>query len=287
MLGRSHLSWVLPVLLEIFKGFYHIWVWRPSWSCDLDHLYKLLFPLPKEAPHKIKLWLAKWFQRRHLNLWLDDDGPWVLHILYWGSNFNFCMQKLLLIWYRNFYDKYVAQLSLYKHIALVCVYYKLFLQRYNSYQHPLKLQLWLVATFSNIVICLFVLLLYVPVNNYGHGGTVSSPNHTFSWAGLNKRLTSNSCTYFRLKLTTTLLEWISGREENDRRNYFMINLHESMGPGRDRTRDPWICSQTRICSQDTLPTVLRGPVILSFVTSQCWIALQKCTHNRIRVFLKF
>ena len=29
----------------------------------------------------------------------------------------------------------------------------------------------------------------------------------------------------------------------------MINLHESMGPGRDRTRDPWICSQIRICSQ--------------------------------------
>ena len=36
------------------------------------------------------------------------------------------------------------------------------------------------------------------VNSYGHGGTISSPNHTFSWAGLNKRLTSNSCTYFRL-----------------------------------------------------------------------------------------
>ena len=33
------------------------------------------------------------------------------------------------------------------------------------------------------------------------------------------------------------------------RNYFMINLQESMGPGRDRTLDPWICSQTRICSQ--------------------------------------
>ena len=36
------------------------------------------------------------------------------------------------------------------------------------------------------------------VNSYGHGGTVSSPNHTFSWAGLNKQLTSNSCTYFSL-----------------------------------------------------------------------------------------
>ena len=31
--------------------------------------------------------------------------------------------------------------------------------------------------------------------------------------------------------------------------YFIINHHESMGPGRDQTRDPWICSQTRICRQ--------------------------------------
>ena len=45
---------------------------------------------------------------------------------------------------------------------------------------------------------LFVLLLYVLVNCYGHGGTVSSPNHTFYWASLNKRLNSNLCTYFHL-----------------------------------------------------------------------------------------
>ena len=36
------------------------------------------------------------------------------------------------------------------------------------------------------------------VNNYGHGETVSSPNHTFSWASLNKQLVSTSCSYFRL-----------------------------------------------------------------------------------------
>ena len=36
-------------------SFYHIWAWRPSWSCDLDHLYKLSFPLPKDAPHEV--WL--------------------------------------------------------------------------------------------------------------------------------------------------------------------------------------------------------------------------------------
>ena len=28
---------------EDFKGFYHIWVWRPSWLYELDHLYKLSF----------------------------------------------------------------------------------------------------------------------------------------------------------------------------------------------------------------------------------------------------
>ena len=36
------------------------------------------------------------------------------------------------------------------------------------------------------------------VNSYGHGGTVSSPNHTFPWAGLHKQLTSTLCTYFHL-----------------------------------------------------------------------------------------
>ena len=31
------------------EDFYHIWAWQPFWSCDLDHLYKLWFPLLKEA----------------------------------------------------------------------------------------------------------------------------------------------------------------------------------------------------------------------------------------------
>ena len=32
---------------EDFEGFYHIWAWRPSWSCDPDAANKLSFPLPK------------------------------------------------------------------------------------------------------------------------------------------------------------------------------------------------------------------------------------------------
>ena len=45
-------------------GFYHIWAWWPSWSCDQDPANKLLFPLPMDAPHKTWLSSAKRFQRR-------------------------------------------------------------------------------------------------------------------------------------------------------------------------------------------------------------------------------
>ena len=38
---------------RFLSGFYHIWAWRPSWSCDLDFAIKLEMPLPREAPHKI------------------------------------------------------------------------------------------------------------------------------------------------------------------------------------------------------------------------------------------
>ena len=49
---------------------------------------------------------------------------------------------------------------------------------------------------SILFVCLFCCFTS-QVNSYGLCGAVSSPNHTFSWAGLNKRITSNSCTYFR------------------------------------------------------------------------------------------
>ena len=38
--------------IKILKGFYHIWMLRPSWSCDQDAMNKLSFPLPIEATHK-------------------------------------------------------------------------------------------------------------------------------------------------------------------------------------------------------------------------------------------
>ena len=60
---------------EDFKRvFYHIWAWWPSWSCDQDHLNKLLFSCPKESPYEIWVQLAQWFQRKRCLKMLTDDG---------------------------------------------------------------------------------------------------------------------------------------------------------------------------------------------------------------------
>ena len=60
-------------------------------------------------------------------------------------------------------------------------------------------------------------------------------NHTFSLASLAKPLPSNWQQPFLNQQ----------KEENDHRNYFMIKLHKSMGPGGDQTHVPWICSCRR------------------------------------------
>ena len=49
---------------RIFKGFYHIWAWWPSWSMNRDHFSNLSLPQAKEAPHKIWTTLTQRFQRR-------------------------------------------------------------------------------------------------------------------------------------------------------------------------------------------------------------------------------
>ena len=79
---------------EDFEGFYHLWVWRPSWSCDPDTANKLSFPLPKEAPYKIWLWLAKWFLRKRCLSIVDgrtdgrttDAGPLAYYKLTYESS---------------------------------------------------------------------------------------------------------------------------------------------------------------------------------------------------------
>ena len=56
---------LLVLKKKIFQDFGYLKPLGPSWSCDLDHLYKLSFPLPKDAPHQVWLCLAKQFLRRN------------------------------------------------------------------------------------------------------------------------------------------------------------------------------------------------------------------------------
>ena len=53
---------------KIFKGFYHIWPWWPSWSMDRNHFSNLSFPCPREAPSEIWATLAQRLQRRSFEI---------------------------------------------------------------------------------------------------------------------------------------------------------------------------------------------------------------------------
>ena len=44
---RGNHSTVLEKM--ILKGFYHIWAWRPSWSCDQHHVKKKIISMYPKA----------------------------------------------------------------------------------------------------------------------------------------------------------------------------------------------------------------------------------------------
>ena len=63
------------------------------------------------------------------------------------------------------------------------------------------------CVFSFCLFCCFT----SQVNSYGHGGTVSSPKHTFSWTSLNEQLTStwaldgDYVNYFGVIISTNIM----------------------------------------------------------------------------------
>ena len=42
-----------------FEGFYHIWAWTPSWSCNPEHLKVFSSQHPMEATYEIWLQTAQ------------------------------------------------------------------------------------------------------------------------------------------------------------------------------------------------------------------------------------
>ena len=85
----------------------HFWARRPS--CDLDHLYKLSFPLPKVASHGFD-WSSSF---RGEDVWkcertTDRNGPWVYYKLtLWAWRLKWARNPLLVDkkcgWYSNLY----------------------------------------------------------------------------------------------------------------------------------------------------------------------------------------
>ena len=62
-------------------------------------------------------------------------------------------------------------------------------------------------------------MLYVPVNSYGHVGTVRSSKHTFFLGKLNQAVKQYFVHILKL-VTDNNPSWISRREENGHRNDF-------------------------------------------------------------------
>ena len=49
---------------DFLKGFYNIWAWQPSWSCDQHHVYKFSFPCTLKLTYKVWLKMAQWSLRK-------------------------------------------------------------------------------------------------------------------------------------------------------------------------------------------------------------------------------
>ena len=114
-----------------------------------------------------------------------------------------------------------------------------------------------------------------PSQHYGNVRTVSSPNHTF-FLGKLDYVVNHYFVHILSLVTDNNPSWISRREENGRRNYFMINLRESMGPGPDQTRNPWICSQTcyGLCYAARSCSLLRTSFSLLYFFSSIYYAME-------------
>ena len=60
---------------RFLKGFYHIWAWGPSWSCDSDAANKISFPYPRRLHIKFGFdWQSGFGEEDLLALWTTTDG---------------------------------------------------------------------------------------------------------------------------------------------------------------------------------------------------------------------
>ena len=74
---------------KILKGFYHIWAWRPSWSCDPDAANNFRSPTQGGATQNLSLigqavLEKKMFEIVNDNGWTPDhEYPMSSHVSLW------------------------------------------------------------------------------------------------------------------------------------------------------------------------------------------------------------
>ena len=103
---------------------------------------------------------------------------------------------------------------------------------------------WLPIEF----VCLFCCFAS-QLNSFGHGGTVSSPNHTF-FLGKLEQAVNQYFGHILSLVTYNNSSWMIQRKGGEWPQKLFCNQSPrkyGTGPGSNSQR--WICSQTRTCSQ--------------------------------------
>ena len=82
MVSRSpkcHVLWKIVHWYQrrFLKGFYHIWAWRPSCSCDLQYFSRIHFYVPESLLTKFdSKWPSSFWEKAGFNfLHINDFGP--------------------------------------------------------------------------------------------------------------------------------------------------------------------------------------------------------------------
>ena len=117
---------------------------------------------------------------------------------------------------------------------------------------------------SHVWHCLFVMFLYIPSQHLWswRDGQFTYP-HLFR-DKLEQAV--NQCFVHILALVTdnNPSSMTQRKGGDDHRNYFMINLHERMGPGWDRTRIPLICSLAPVARHITNCAMRPGLALFAY-----------------------
>ena len=76
----SKVTGLLVLEKKILEGFHHMWVWRPSLSCDQNILYKFWPTYHKDSSHEILVQLGQWFVRKlcfNILMGPQYERPWL------------------------------------------------------------------------------------------------------------------------------------------------------------------------------------------------------------------